>query len=223
MPGVNAARAILFDMDGTLVDTVPFILACVRHTFEGYGGGPTDAEWTAGIGTPLSEQLAQFTRRPEDVPVLVARYRLFWNEHHDARTRCFPGALETVSALAAGGHPLAVVTAKTERGAMRTLEHTGLARHLRAVVGSDSCARGKPHPEPVLVALGRLGVGPAQAVLLGDSIHDILSARAAGVLALGAGWGAATSEALMTAGAWRTLSDIRELSAVLGTLETAAA
>src|SRR5512140_2470661 len=67
--------AVLFDLDGTLVDTVPFILAAVRHAFEGYGRCPTDAEWIAGIGTPLKAQLASFARRPEDVQALFDRYR----------------------------------------------------------------------------------------------------------------------------------------------------
>ena len=206
---------MLFDLDGTLVDTVPFILACVRHTFEEYGTGPTDAEWTAGIGTPLGIQLGQFARRPEDVPALLERYRVYWNAHHDASTKTFPGARETVEALAAGGHPLAVVTAKTVHGAVRTLAHTRLLPFMGAVIGADSCARCKPHPDPVLLALERLGAAPGRAVLLGDSSHDLASARAAGVLALGAAWGVSTPESLRAAGAGRVLADIRELPGVV--------
>lgn len=213
--------AVLFDLDGTLVDTVPFILACVRHAFQGYGAGPTDAEWMAGIGTPLGIQLAQFARQPEDVPGLLERYRVFWNAHHDARTRTFPGARETVSALAAGGHPLAIVTAKTVHGAVRTLEHTGLLSFMGAVIGADSCARCKPHPDPVLLALERLGASPAGAVLLGDSSHDLAAARAAGVFALGAAWGVSTAESLRAAGAGRVLADVRELPGVLASMDEA--
>jgi pyrophosphatase PpaX len=214
---------VLFDLDGTLVDTVPFILACVRHAFQGYGGGPTDEEWTAGIGTPLAVQLAQFARRPEDVPGLLDRYRVFWNEHHDAWTRVFPGALEIVAALRGGGHPLAIVTAKTEHGALRTLRHTGLLPYMGAVIGADSCARCKPHPDPVLLALERLGASAGRAVLLGDSSHDLAAARAAGVAALGAAWGVSSGEALRVAGAGRVLADVRELPAVLAELEASAA
>lgn len=220
---MNARRAVLFDLDGTLVDTVPFVLACVRHAFAEYGAAPTDAEWMAGMGTPLQVQLAQFVRRPEDMEGLLARYRAFWVAHHDERTRCFPGALETVAALAAEGHPLAAVTAKTEVGAYRTLEHTGLLPHMRAVIGADSCTRCKPDPEPVLLALARLSARPGEAVLLGDAVHDVAAARGAGVLALGAGWGVATPETLLAAGAGRVLSDIRELPGVLAGLDAAAA
>lgn len=219
----RARRAVLFDLDGTLVDTVPFVLACVRHAFEGQGGGPTDAEWMAGMGTPLGVQLAQFARHPDDVAGLLARYRAYWTEHHDEWTRCFPGARETVVALAAAGHPLGVVTAKTEHGAFRTLEHTGLLPHMGAVIGADSCARCKPDPEPVRLALSRLDADPARAVLLGDATHDVIAARGAGVLALGAGWGVASRETLLASGASAVLADIRELPSVLADLDAVAA
>lgn len=215
--------AVLFDLDGTLIDTVPFILACVRHAFQGHGSGPTDAQWTAGIGTPLHLQLAQFARGPEEVPGLMVRYRQYWHEHHDEMTRPFPGVLETVSALSTAGHAMAVVTAKTEQSARHSLRHTGLLSFMGAVIGADSCARCKPHPEPVLLALERLGARADRAVLLGDAVHDVAAARAAGVPALAAAWGATAPGALLAEGAVRVLADIRQLPAALAELETAAA
>jgi pyrophosphatase PpaX len=211
--------AVLFDLDGTLVDTVPFILAAVRHAFEGAGRCPTDAEWIAGIGTPLRAQLASFARRPEDVEPLFERYRAFWLEHHDARTRPFPGAVDVVAGLAGRGHPVGIVTAKIEQGARRTLGHTGLLPFAGAIVGADSCANAKPHPEPVLLALARLGAAPRDAILVGDSPHDLAAAKAAGVRAVGALWGACTREALAAAGADHLLADVRELPALVEALE----
>jgi len=215
--------AVLFDLDGTLVDTVPFMLACVRHAFLGRRGAPTDAQWMAGLGTPLHLQLAEFAAGPREVEELAARYRQFWHEHHDDMTRCFPGALDVVSALSAAGHPMAIVTAKTMNGALRSLRHTGLLPFMGAVVAADSCARCKPHPEPVLLALERLGVRAGRAVLLGDSVHDVAAARGAGVPAVAAAWGAMTSGELLAAGALRVLQDIRELTGVLAELDAAAA
>jgi pyrophosphatase PpaX len=197
---LRAPIAILFDLDGTLVDTVPFILAAVRHAFAGYGG-PSDAEWIAGIGTPLRAQLAAFARAPGDVDDLLARYRGFWLANHDAMTRPFPGALDTVALLARRGHPVGVVTAKTEEGALRTLRHTGLLPFMNAIVGADTCGRAKPDPEPVLVALARLERPPGGALLVGDSVHDISAARAAGVRAVGVSWGACDPAGLADAGA----------------------
>jgi pyrophosphatase PpaX len=211
--------AVLFDLDGTLVDTVPFILAAVRHAFEGSGSCPTDAEWIAGIGTPLRTQLAALAPRPEDVETLFARYRAYWLEHHDGRTRCFPGAVEVVEALAWRGHPIGIVTAKIEQGARRTLAHTGLLPLVGAIVGADSCAHAKPHPEPVLVALAQLGSRPSEAILVGDSPHDIAAAKAAGARAVGALWGACGREVLAAAGADHFVSDVGEVPALVEALE----
>jgi pyrophosphatase PpaX len=207
--------AILFDLDGTLVDTLPFILAAVRHAFDGYGSCPTEAEWTAGTGTPLRAQMASYVRRPEDVDALVQRYRTFWIEEHDRRTHAFPGVVETVAELARRGHPLGVVTAKTEHGAFRTLRHTGLLPFMRAVIGADTCARAKPDPEPVRVALARLGRAAGEAVLVGDATHDVAAARAAGVRAIGVAWGAASREALARAGADAILEGFHDLPALV--------
>jgi pyrophosphatase PpaX len=206
--------AILFDLDGTLVDTVPFILEAVRAAFDGYGRCPTDAEWIAGIGTPLRTQLAGFTRRPEDVEGLFQRYRSFWLENHDAKTRAFPGALEVVRGLAEARHPIGVVTAKIEQGALRTLAHTGFLPYVGAIVGADTCANAKPHPEPVLLALSRLGRPPDEALLLGDSPHDLAAARAAGAVAVGALGGACGREAL-AAHADRLLERVTDLPALV--------
>jgi pyrophosphatase PpaX len=217
-PPEAAPVAVLFDLDGTLVDTVPFILAAVRHAFEGYGACPTDAEWIAGIGTPLRAQLATFVRSPDDVQPLFDRYRTFWLANHDAQTRCFPGALEVLEALSRRGHPVGVVTAKIEQGAYRTLRHTGLLAHVQAVIGADSCANSKPHPEPVLLALARLGQPPARAILVGDSPHDVAAAKGAGARAVAALWGACTREALAAAGADFFLGDVRGVPALAASL-----
>jgi pyrophosphatase PpaX len=188
--------AILFDLDGTLVDTVPFILSGVRFAFEGYGRCPTDAEWIAGIGTPLRVQLSAFARSPEDVEMLFARYRTFWLEHHDRLTKLFPGAAEAVETLSARGHPMAVITAKVEAGAERTLRHVGLRDRFQVVVAADTVERSKPDPMPVRHALERLGRHPEEAVMVGDSDHDLAAGRAAGTGTVGVLWGAAARSVL---------------------------
>jgi pyrophosphatase PpaX len=216
--------AILFDLDGTLVDTVPFILEAVRHAFQGTPRCPADEEWIAGIGTPLRAQLAQFAARPEDVEPLFERYRAFWLAHHDERTRAFPGAVEVVRALSEAGHPLGIVTAKIEQGAIRTLRHTGLLPFVNpsAIIGADSCPNAKPHPEPVLLALSRLDRPPREALLLGDSPHDLAAARGAGAFAVGALWGASRREALAPH-ADRLLEDLRALPDLVAAFEQGAA
>lgn len=215
-----APLAVLFDLDGTLVDTVPFILACARQAFEGYPGY-SDEAWKASIGTPLKKQMEQLAQRPEDVDGLVERYRTYWVEHHDRLTHPFPGAVETVAGLAARGHPLGVVTAKTLPGAHRTLRHTGLLPYFGAVIGADSCAHCKPHPEPVHLALTQLGATAGRALLVGDAVHDLAAAHAAGVIAVAATWGVSTPEQLAPARPDHALADVRELPALVDRLSRA--
>ena len=209
--------AILFDLDGTLVDTVPFILEAVRHAFDGYGRCPTDAEWIAGIGTPLRAQLLAFADRADDVEPLLQRYRTFWIANHDDRTRAFPGALEVVRELSGIGHPIGVVTAKVEQGALRTLGHVAMLPYVNAIVGADSCVNAKPHPEPVLLALSRLGRPPAEGLLVGDSPHDLVAARAAGAVSVAAPWGACGRE-ILAPHADHVLEHVRDLPALVRTL-----
>ena len=167
--------AVLFDLDGTLVDTIQFILSSVRHTFDGYGARcPSDAEWIAGIGTPLRAQLADFALGPGDVEPLLERYRAHQRLHFERLTRAYAGAVEVVRGLAARGHPIAVVTAKLHEPAERAVKLVGIADCLRSIVSADSCPRSKPHPDPVLLALRVLGREPGEAVFVGDGANDEL-------------------------------------------------
>jgi pyrophosphatase PpaX len=207
--------AVLLDLDGTLVDTVPFILASMRHAFADRARCPTDDEWIAGIGTPLRVQLQAFAEGAGDVEALVARYRAHQREHHDRQTRAYPGALDAVKTLRARGHPIAIVTGKLAEGAQRALRHVGLAPYVDALVGADACARHKPDPEPVLVALERVGRTPAEALFVGDSAVDVAAGNAAGVVTVAATWGACTREALAAARPARFLDDVAALPALV--------
>jgi pyrophosphatase PpaX len=211
--------AVLFDLDGTLLDTVPFILTSVRHAFEGQERAPTDAEWIAGIGTPLREQLAQFARRPEEVEGLYQRYRDFWLANHDRCTQPFAGAIELVEGLHAAGHPLGVVTAKIEAGAHRSLRHVGLDRYMQAVVAADSGVPAKPAPDGVWLAARRLDREPAETIFVGDSPHDVAAGNAAGAVSVAALWGACTREQLAAAGPRHLLADLRELGPLVARIE----
>lgn len=219
----NDPIAVLLDLDGTLVDTVPFILQSVRASFAGRPACPSDAEWVAGIGKPLRVQLAPWCDGPEDLEAVVARYRAYQREHHDRMTRAFPGAVEAVRAVAAAGHPVAVVTGKMEEPARRALALVGLAPHVAAVVAADSCPRHKPDPEPVLLALARLGRPPGRALFLGDSPVDVEAANAAGVASVAALWGAASREMLLAARPAHLLDHVSGLPPLAARLSAGAA
>ncbi len=216
--------AILFDLDGTLVDTVELILASVRYAFDGHlGPRPTDADWIAGIGMPLRTQLAPFASGPEDLEQIVARYRVHYRAHQDRMTRCFPRALETVRLLRQRGHPTAVVTSKVSELTRWALERVGLAPWIDVAVSSDSCERHKPDPAPVRLALERLGRSPSEALFVGDSPHDIAAGNAAGAATVAAMWGACSREALERASPGHFLQAIDGLPALVEALEGVAA
>ncbi len=210
--------AVLLDLDGTLVDTVPLILESMRYAFEGRARCPTDAEWIAGIGTPLRAQLVAFTEGPEELEAVVARYRSHQREHHDRMTRAYAGAVEAVRTVKERGHPVAIVTGKVAEVATWTLRHVGLSPYVDALVGSDSCPRHKPDPQPVLLALDRLGREPREAVFLGDSPVDVRAGNAAGVPSVGALWGACTREALLAASPAHLLEDVASLPELVARL-----
>ena len=210
--------AVLLDLDGTLVDTLPLILDGVRYAFQGRSRCPTDAEWIAGIGTPLRVQLVPFTDGPADLEAVVERYRAYQREHHDRMTRAYSGAVDAVRAVRERGHPVAVVTGKYREPAERTLRYVGLAPYVDALIGADSCPRHKPDPQPVLLALSRLGRAPDEALFLGDAPVDVLAGNAAGVTSVAALWGAATREALLAAGPAHLLDAVAELPALVARL-----
>ncbi len=211
--------AVLFDLDGTLLDTVPFILAAVRHAFDGYPRAPTDAEWIDGIGTPLKKQLEQFAVRPEDVEGLYEKYREFWLGKHDRFTKPFDDAVEVVRTLHAAGHPLGVVTAKVEVGTHRSLRHVGIDAFMSVVVAADSGVPPKPAPDGVWLAARRLDRSPAETVFIGDSPHDVAAGNAAGVVTIAATWGACTREQLAAASPRYFAGSISELPLLVAAIQ----
>lgn len=215
----NRPLAVLFDLDGTLIDTVDLLLACARHTFQGRARAPTDAEWIAGIGTPLRKQFAAYTTSDEEIETLAQRYRAYQREHHDRLTAAFPGVLETLDELEKRGHPMGIVTSKSNEMMDRGLEWVGIMRHMRTRIGMDNAKRHKPDPHPVQAALEELAYSPDEALFLGDSPHDIASGNAAGVISVAALWGPFTREQLEPYKPSRYLERITDLPKLIDDLE----
>jgi pyrophosphatase PpaX len=208
--------ALLFDLDGTLVDSIELILNSARHAFVGFAGrAPSDDEWRAGIGRPLLTMFREFAPDEPEVERLVARYREYQMANHDRLLRAYEGIVPLIGELAAAGNPMALVTSKTDWLAKRALEHVGLGEAIPVIVGCDSCTRHKPHPEPVERALALLGRGPAEALFVGDSPHDVESGRAAGVHTIGVTWGAFTPEEMARSGADVVVHDVAGLRAAI--------
>ena len=192
--------AVLFDLDGTLIDTVELIVSSARYAFSDRDGPrPTDAEWLTGLGTPLITQFREWARDEAEVTRLVARYREFQMAHHDSLTRQYEGMRETLDLLRAQGFRIGIVTSKLNALARRGLTCASIDDCFDCIVGCDDTTRHKPDPEPVLHALDRLGIRPARAAFVGDSPFDIAAGNAAGVYSVGALWGPFTRSDLEAA------------------------
>lgn len=180
----------LFDLDGTLIDSIELIQRSYAHTLREHRGYEPPLEfWLQGLGRPLRWQFAHFTQDPTEIEAMVATYRAFNLARHDAMVRAFDGGVDAVRALKQRGVKLGVVTSKLQAGAQRGLKHCGYDGLFDVIVGADDVADHKPHPAPVLLALERLGAKAGDAVMVGDSPHDLASGRGAGTLTAAVSWG----------------------------------
>jgi pyrophosphatase PpaX len=212
--------AVLFDLDGTLIDSIELILNSARYAFRDRAGYvPSDAEWLTGVGIPLVSMFRRYANDEAEVDALIGKYREYQLEHHDRLVRCYDAVVETVDHIRAAGHPVAIVTSKAGWLARRGLDHVGLGPHFDLIIGCDSCQKHKPDPEPVRLALEQLNYAAEDAVFVGDSVHDMEAGRAAGVTTIGALWGPFTREDLAASQPDLFLERISDLPTVLSRLQ----
>src|SRR2546430_4230829 len=165
----------LFDLDGTLIDSVELILRSYRHTLRTHRGvEPPDELWLKGLGTPIRVQLRHWTEDPAEIEAMAQTYTTYNLAHHDELVRPYDGIVGAVTRLKQRGKQLGLVTSKIRSTALRGLRLSGIDAAFDTIVGADEVQNPKPHPEPVLLALERLGAGPKDAVFLGGARHDLL-------------------------------------------------
>jgi pyrophosphatase PpaX len=207
---------VLFDLDGTLIDSGPIILASMRHASLTVLGREPDEELVrAAIGGPgLTAQMHDLD--PTRVDELVDAYRAHNEPLHD-QLESFDGVLELLPRLRAEGRRLGIVTAKRVATVDLALDRFPVLRDVMdVVVGAEDTERHKPDPAPLLEALQRLDAAPASAAYVGDSPFDIAAAKAAGVLAVAVGWGGIhPDERLLHAGPDILVQTAEELHGVL--------
>lgn len=181
-------RSILFDLDGTLIDSAPDLAYSVNRLLEERGHAPLELPVvTAMIGNgirKLVERAFAASGNPISGGELDGAYDTMleiYGEHLHDRTVLLDGARETMTALAAAGLSLGVVTNKPQRFTETILDHFRLSAFAEVVIGGDAGFERKPAPDMVLAALARLGVSPSAALMVGDSAADAQSSRAAGV------------------------------------------
>ncbi len=190
--GPSWPRTVVFDLDGTLIDSEGLILASFRHTMQRHlGAAPPDEAWRRTIGRPLVVQVKEFARTDAEAEAMVRTYTEHNLANHDRLVRPFAGIRDALERLRGDGRVLAIATSKR-----RIATRMGLAacqlpeKWFAAIVTADDVTRYKPDAEPVLQALaGAREADPRQAVYVGDSVHDMQSGRAAGVRTAAVLWG----------------------------------
>lgn len=201
---MTRAEAILFDLDGTLIDTTNLILQCFDHSWQKVCGLNHPRErLIETFGIPLREAMVRLLaikaselKAESQVPSkdtvlesLVLEYRSFNSSNHDMLALPFDGVEQTLSKLRSRGYKLGVVTSKGREMALRGLKLCSLDLLIDTAVFLEDTDRHKPDPAPILTALAKLGLSPSSAAYVGDSRFDIIAGRAAGVRTVAALWG----------------------------------
>lgn len=184
-------RGILFDLDGTLVDSLDLTVACFTHACRQHLGVAPSREWILGtIGRPLREALEEAA--PGRCDELLDAYTAYHVTHHDRLLRPFPAAMATARRLHERGLALGIVTSKRRAAALRALAFYQLVPLFTTIITLEDTTRHKPAPDPLIEGAARLGLPPTAVVYVGDSAHDIRAAQAATMPAAAALWGAGT-------------------------------
>ncbi len=219
-------RAVLWDLDGTLVDTADDIARALNLAFAGRGLAPVPAATVRrliGRGTPklISRALELQGAWLDDTAreALFHRFLLQYARMQDegqATATAYPGALAALTRLATAGVRHACVTNKNTSLALRSLADAGLLASFDLVVGGDTCARRKPAPDPLLHACRELGVPVAAALMVGDSLNDVLAAQAAPMPVVCVPYGYNEGNDPRTLDADAHVESLAELPALLG-------
>jgi pyrophosphatase PpaX len=193
---MSRITTVLFDLDGTLINTNDLIISSFLHTLNHYYPGQyTEPDVLPFMGPPLEESFGGLD--PDKVEEMCTHYRAYNHEHHDELVTEFEGVYETVEALYKQGYKLAIVSTKVRDVVLKGLDLMNLRQFFDVVITLDEVEHAKPHPEPIQKALLELGSSPEEAVMVGDNHHDILAGKNAGVLSAGVAWSAKGRDHLM--------------------------
>lgn len=205
---------MLFDLDGTLADTIPLIVASFQHAFgEVLGQEVAPDVARSWIGRPLLPVLLEMS--PERGVELDRVYRE-WNLANTARLiQAYAGVPDLLSSLRAAGVVTGIVTSKRHAPAQLALDCLGLAGLIEVVTGLEDTTEHKPAPEPLFHAMSTLSAQPADCVYVGDATVDVLAARAAGVASVAVTWGAGERADLVASHPDRMVDSVAELTAYL--------
>lgn len=208
---------VLFDLDGTLVDSINLIVASYQHGFHLAGLPPRpEADIKTLIGLSLADAIDRLFPDDPAAAALTMRGYMDWNHAHmTTDLSAYPGIAELVDDLTAAGLRLGAVTSKRAENARWSLDLGGLSATVPLLVSHDDTERHKPEPDPLLAAAAKLNVAPELCVYVGDAVTDLAAARAAGMAAIAVTWGAGTVADLVAAQPDALCHSIGQLRAVL--------
>ncbi len=212
-----AIEAVLFDLDGTVVDTIPHILASFRHaTADVLGESLPDDELMHHVGIPLVQQMRHFTTDESTVGRLLSSYHEFSHRTHDDAVWLYPNTMSALEVLHRADVPMGIVTSKSRVMADRAITLFELGQYFRTVVTADDTPAHKPDPLPIIIGSEALGISPERAIYVGDSPMDIEAGNGAGAYTIAATWGVASRDRLEAASPGAIINDIAELPPLLG-------
>lgn len=209
---------VLFDLDGTLVDSLDDLATAVGRVLEEHGlrpAGRPEVRRMIGDGAPILLGRAFAARGAPTPEGVLERFRAVYAEVCLRATRPYPGIPELLERLSAAGRPVAVVTNKPTAFAETIVEGLGLAPHVRAVLGPERVTERKPSPAHVREALERIGGTPGSAVMVGDGTTDVISGREAGAVTVAVAWGYRALEDLVSEQPHHAVRTVDELAAIL--------
>ncbi|MDX8407065.1 MAG: HAD-IA family hydrolase [Mariprofundaceae bacterium] len=208
----NAVALILFDCDGTLVDSHATIIQAMQRAFTGQGlTAPAEADVAAIIGLSLVDAVASLAPPESLRPAIVQDFCRHYTSA-EQQLRLYPGVVETLRDLRQRGYWLGIVTGKSRSGLIRALEFFGIA-DLFYVLRTADCCPSKPHPAMVLESMQELGVSADRTWVIGDAIVDMQMASSASVTGLGVSFGPPMHETLKSAGAQVVVDEFAALLA----------
>lgn len=214
MTGARGYDPILFDLDGTVIDSVALIRESHRHAVRTVLGVEfPDERLVANVGRPLIDQMRAFS--VEHAEELLRVYRV-WNHEHTAELlRAYDGMDRLLENLRADGRTLAIITSKSRPTVQLAFDVLPLRHHFDVIVAAEDTELHKPDPAPVRLALERLGTNPARACFVGDAPFDVTAAIGAGITPVGVTWGFFDRATLEECGARVIAATPAELEAVL--------
>lgn len=219
MPSAPALEAVLFDVDGTLLDTHEFIMAAFEHTCVVHGiTFPGRETMAVHVGPPLEQVYAALTGGASstsfEAAALIATHRGFQKENLHLAS-AYPGAVETLQWLRDAGLRLGAVTNRSRITSVLTLEQAALAHFFDVVISAEDTPALKPDPAPLRLALAAVGAAPVAAAMVGDTEADVGAARALGLFMVGVSYGFAGAS-LAAHGPDRLVHHVSEVPGALG-------